>query len=747
MKRLAKKVTKISLAAFLAVLLAVLAYAVINTYNAYTQMVVQQQQQHLLITSRAVSQNLSLYISEQLRDVEILTRTPGFLNEFQRYYENGEKRGLKEHLLSYMISQHRGVSRIYLLDQYGNQIYQYNQYPFLEPFDEAKLRLHSLSAARQTGMGEVFPISEHHYGLTLVNAIMSGNSYAGTVVMVLDMNEIYQQFVAPLDINYAGGIVVKDSTGTVIMHKNQQMLGFNSFRDIGELDTLPQYESLGQMLRKQYDYEEGTALYRAYSNNIEPAQEEIAAFSRMNLGGTSWYISAVLPYSEVTNLVDSNMGRFGLLVTAILAVVAASIIAIYGLQKNRQKLKLETRYLKDINHTLEELNQSREQVRHYQKLQTIGALAGGIVHEFNNLLTPIMGYSEFLKERIGQSSEYYEDIDEIYKAGARAKEIVEQILPFSRRETDSSTHCSVNIDTIIQDALKMMRLILPSSITLDVRLNDMRSNVFGSATQINQVILNLCSNALQSMEKDGGVLTVAADRIVRSELPDGFSPMSNGEYVRISVSDTGCGIEQEVLPHIFDPFFTTKTVGEGTGLGLSVVQNILISHGGYIEAKSAVGEGSSFIVYLPVTDLPSVHKASKDTPVHAGAMSRSLLLIDDDSRVVRYLTRRLGGKGYQVDAFTDPEEALLAFEEKPAWWSLAIVDDTMPKYKGTALVQRMKNENSALPVILITGLVERDAVQMQQEKLIDEIMIKPLDFERLMSAIERMLLMNAENEK
>ena len=723
----------------MAVLLAVLAYAVFNTYDAYAQMVVEQQQQHLLITSRAVSQSLALYISEQLRDVDILTRTPGFLNQFQTYYATGESRGVKEYVLSYMLSQHQGLSRIYLLDRDGKEIFRYNQYPFLEEFDERVLGLEELSARRQSGIGSVFKIGPRHYGMTLANGVMSGNGYVGTVVGIVDLDLLYQQFVAPLDVRDTGYIMVKNEKGTVIMHPNPKMLTFNYFQDIGELETLPQYDSLREMLKKQYEYEEGTSIYRAYSNGILPPEDEITAFSRMNLGGVSWFVSAVVPYSEALQLVNNNLSRLGLLVAAILAVVASSILVIYGLQKNRQKLQIETRYLKDINHTLEELHQSREQVRHYQKLQTIGALAGGIAHEFNNLLTPIMGYSEFLKEQIGPENQYYEDIDEIYKAGARAKEIVEQILPFSRRETDSTSYCPVNLDTVVRDALKMMRMLLPSSIRLEEHLADTGVNVFGSATQLNQILLNLCTNAYQAMEQTGGVLTVRSARVPPAGLPEDFRPAADGDYVQIEVSDTGCGMSPEVLAHIFDPFFTTKEVGEGTGLGLSVVQNILISHGGFISAKSAVGKGSSFFIYLPITDLPPVRAAAGAAFAEERDQQFSLMVVDDETRVTRYLKKRLSHKGYLVDAFSDPGEALLAFHESPGSWDLLVVDYTMPGYKGTELAHRMKTADPTLAVILITGLVEREALQMQQEKLIDEILTKPLDFGELLSAVDRLL--------
>lgn len=730
------KTAKMLIAVLLAGLLSALLFAVYNTYDAYTQMMIAQQQQHLLITARAVSQNLSLYLSEQLRNVEILTQTPGFLTQFHTYYETGDQKGLKEYVLSYMLSQNQGVSRLYLLDQNGDEVFRYNQYPFLESFDESVLHLDQLTEGRQTGLGSAFRISPQHYGLTMVNSITDGSNYLGAVVSVLDMDALYQQYMAPLQGTV--DIIVKNERGTVIMHPESEMLTFNYFRDIQGLDTLPEYESLWDMLQLQYQQEEGVAIYRACSGGILPEREEISAFSRMNLSGTSWYISAVMPYSQVVRMVNENLNRFAFLVTVIFVLIASSILIIYGLQKNRQKLQIETRYLRDMNRTLEELHESREQVRHYQKLQTIGALAGGIVHEFNNLLTPIMGYSEFLKQQLGPENEYYEDIDEIYKAGGRAKEIVDQILPFSRRETDSTQYNVVNLNAVIWDALKMVRMLLPSSVRLVVKPYSGPINIYGSATQIHQVLLNLCTNAYQAMEAAGGTLTVATRRVFQDQLPEQYHPVAEGEFVRLEVSDTGCGIPPEMLSRIFDPFFTTKAAGDGTGLGLSVVQNILISHGGFIEAESTVGRGSRFLVYLPVTSQLPAAAAQEESGGGRTGMG-SVLLVDDEVRVVRYFKRRLVHQGYQVDAFTDPEEALNAFRSNPGQWDLLIVDEAMPKLRGTALLQHMKQQNHSLRVILVTGLVGDSAIRLHAERQIDEILTKPVEFEALAEVVARLL--------
>lgn len=739
-RRVPKQIRHIFIAVVLAAVLGVLTYAVANTYTAYTDMVVEQQQQYLLVTARAVAQNLSLYISEQLRDIEILIRSPGFLTEFENYYETGEDTTMREHIVSYMLSQKRGVKSIYLLDKNGEKLYQYNDYPFLEEFDENLLRLKERAAAHKSGIGSVFRISPKHYGLTLVNDVIHGSESLGTVVVVIDLERVYEEYLAPLNIENTGDIIVKNEKGTVIMHPDSKMLTFNPFREIADLDTLPQYRDYYEMLTRQYSQEEGTAIYRAYSGGIQPPEEKIAAFSRMNVNNTSWYVSAVLPYSTVKGLIDRNVGQFGLLVAAILTVLGVCVISFYAMRKNQQNLELETTYLKDINRTLKELHQSREQVYHYQKLQTIGALAGGIVHEFNNLLTPILGYSEFIRERMGPESEYYDDMSEIYEAGTRAKEIVEQLLPFSRRETDSTAYGPVNLEAVLQDDTKMVSMILPSNIRLEKGYKDIHATVYGSATQLHQVLLNLCSNAVQAMEGKGGTLTVQAEKISADALPANYHPTVASGFVRVRVADTGCGMTPETLAHIFDAFFTTKAAGEGTGLGLSVVQNILISHGGFIEAHSTVGKGSEFLVYLPITTQAAVprRRTAAVTPAHSGTQ-QPILLVDDEERVARYLKRRLTRSGYTVDVFTDAEAALEAFYQTPEHWRLVLVDGTMPKYKGTALIQRMHSENPQLAAILMTGLVERDAVQMQQEGLIDEIFLKPLDYRKLTEKIGELL--------
>jgi len=713
-----------------------LGFAMLDTYHANRQMIIQQQQQHLLLITRAVSQNLELHISQQSRQVSILTQTPGFVDAMEKHYQTEETEKIKEYIFSYLLSDQNGPSRMYLLNNKGEQIFHFNRYPFLEEFDETMLQLDISACESKAGIGVVFPISKHRYGMTLVNSVYGGGRYLGTVVSVLDLEALYSRYVVPLQTENGGYITVKDEQGTTIMHPNTRMLGFNYWQDIRDFDNLKQYDGQRAMLTEQYTREVGVAICNVYANEIVPPEKEVSAFSRMNLWGTSWYISAAMPYYQVMAIEFDSLRKFGLLFSAVLLVVIATTTIIYYLMKNRQKLRLQTQYLQQINATLGELHQSREEARHYQKLTTIGTLVGGIAHEFNNLLTPILGYAEFLKEQLGKENEFYLDIDEIYKAGIRAKEIVEQVLPFSRKESDTTGYRPVNIDTVIRDAVKMISFIIPSNITIKECLDDSNANIYGSATQLHQVLLNLLSNAVHSMEETGGILKVATCRLQTELLPEDYPESAGTEYVEVTVEDTGCGMDEEILRQIFNPFFTTKGVGKGTGLGLPVVQDILTNHSGFIRVESVPDKGSRFSIYLPVSVENVIFRPVTAEVKREPEEKTSLLLVDDEERVVRYLAKRLERKGYHVDAYTDPKLALKALEQTPKRWHVAVVDYMMPEMKGTVLAQRMKIRQPELRILLITGLVESEALRVKQSGVIDNIINKPVDFYELIREIK-----------
>lgn len=709
-------------------------YFMTVTYSVYTTLVLQERQETLLVVSRAVSRNLQSFFTEQIQKMDILTQTPGFQDQFADYYETEDDAVMKEYIFSYLLSHQQGLAAIYVLDRDGNSIFHYDQYPFIGLYDGVDLNLKQYGNAKKNGIGELVGLSGGKYAVTLANNVYGGQGYLGTVVSIMDMEELYRQYVQPLSPEGNGYIMVKDEMGTVIMHPVTRMLRFNYGRDLEEFHTEEKYKGLRDMLELQYEEEEGSAVYMDYTEGIVPPDRLVSSFTRMNVNGVSWYVSANVPYQDALRMETDSLRHFVLLSIAILALFCAGGLVIYGQQRERQKLKMETSYLRDMNRTLEELHQSREQVRHYQKLTTIGMLAGGIVHEFNNLLTPIMGYSEFLMERLGRDNEYYEDIEEIHKAGKRGKEIVEQILPFSRKEMETSVFAPVSIDAVAEDALKAISILKPSDVEIREQLGAAGANVYGSATQIHQVLLNLFSNGCQAMEEKGGILMVETRRINVDGIPAAYRDVADTDYVEVTISDTGCGMEKDTLKQIFDPFFTTK--GKGTGLGLSVVKNIMVNHGGFVLADSIPGKGSRFQLYFPATE-QAVPGAESCQEKRKWSGKGSVLLVDDDSQVVRYLRKRLTMRGYRVEAYTDARSAMEVLGRRNGGWQVMIVDDTMPQYRGIALARKAR-QREGMGIILITGLAGRDTLLMKEEGIIDEIMVKPIRFRELLQMIERL---------
>lgn len=371
-----------------------------------------------------------------------------------------------------------------------------------------------------------------------------------------------------------------------------------------------------------------------------------------------------------------------------------------------------------------------------QKLEAIGTLAGGIAHDFNNILAAVIGYADISREEVPSGTFLAKNIDQILKAGHRAKDLVKQILAFSRQ---SSTEASVFMPAIIiREAVKLLRPSLPATITIEQHIDLKAGPICIDPTQFHQILMNLCTNAFHAMESEGGTLTICLARIFLDEaaLP-ASAPGGAGEYVMLSVADTGVGIPEAIRTRIFDPFFTTKEAGKGTGMGLSILHGIVTDRGGFIVFDSTVGKGTEFRVHLPVTEQEVGRNHDEEETTTGG--SGHILFVDDETMLVDMATNILQTLGYRVTALTSSVEALAAFSENPSQYDLIITDQTMPNMTGLELSRRMLALRPDLPIILCTGygaLLTRDDVCKQG---ISELVLKPLTKKELAHVIKKVL--------
>jgi two-component system, cell cycle sensor histidine kinase and response regulator CckA len=391
---------------------------------------------------------------------------------------------------------------------------------------------------------------------------------------------------------------------------------------------------------------------------------------------------------------------------------------------------------------LEEKLRLELQLLQAQKMEALGTLAGGIAHDFNNVLEGIIGFAEMIKEDAAADSHQHRRIGLVLKGAKRGRDLVRQILMFSRRNRQEQK--PVSLGEIVDEGLRLLRPTLPS--TIEIRLKNLADDdtIYADSGQIHQVLMNLCTNAAHAMRETGGFIEIdisqaAFAAVDLKPLPD----MRPGTYVVLTVRDTGCGMEPEMLDRIFDPFYTTKGKGEGTGLGLSVVHGIIKGHGGYTTVRSEPGKGSTFQIYLPKNETEVSTTFTAGVLVVKGGKER-ILFVDDEDILVDLGNERLKKLGYDVTATTSSIEALDIFKKEHEKFDLVITDYTMPHLTGIELATELLKVRADIPIILCTGHNDDISPEITKAAGIRELLIKPQSRDEIAQTIRRVLDTKAE---
>ena len=396
---------------------------------------------------------------------------------------------------------------------------------------------------------------------------------------------------------------------------------------------------------------------------------------------------------------------------------------------------VECRDITDIMQGKEERDTLRRQLFQAQKMEAIGTLAGGIAHDFNNILSSILGYTELTLQDVEPGSIVEERLKTVYAGGIRARDLVKQILVFARQSDEKVS--PINVSSLAKEVLKLIRSSVPSTIDIKSDINS-DSMVMGNATRIHQILMNLLTNAYQAMEEEGGIMELElCDVRIDSREATPINGMKPGEYIRITVSDTGQGIPPEIMDSIFEPYFTTKKAGSGTGMGLALTHSIIENYGGTIQVQSEPGQGSVFTFFLPIANVPE-----RGIPLQTASLERGaerILFVDDEPAITSVAHDFLGMLGYTVSVTTSSLEALDLFAANPRAFDLVISDVTMPAMTGDKLSHRLLEIRPDIPIILCSGYSSKTLGRSASELGVKALLNKPITNDKMAATIRNVL--------
>lgn len=734
-------------------LILILGGSVFGLYKNYEHDLVAQQQQHMLSVSKSISRSIEMFIDDVIDSVQIISLDKAFTEGITTNPTAEDKRVYTAKLKSYIAAEGSKIYAAYLFSPKGKLIASYGSADSGSTVLKSEVTIATVRKSSYIG-DEYMDPAKRSYILNIYEPIFKNEELIGTLAVSVDLNVIYNRFIAPVQVGGKGYALVKNKEGIIIMHQIKEQVGTDVIKTRKMLYPDLDFKELEELVNQQLTKKEGTYIYYSYwwaeSGTDLKKAKKLNAFSPVLLEDDFWVVALTMSYEEIQDPMNTFLFGILLLTLFISFVVYFFMQALSKASKGKKELEQETQYLKILNESSERLRQQESELYHSQKLKMIGTLAGGISHDINNLLTPIYGYSELMLAQITPEHPFYEDIHEIYTASQKGKDMIEQLLLFSRKDQGMTSIDLIDIGQVTEETIKLFKTMMPNSTEILMEIEPNCGFVKANYTQLHQVIFNLCNNAYQATldnDKNGrpSRIQVSLKTIPVDTLDEvNRSTESSYEFVELSVKDNGCGMDDETLSRLFEPFFTTKERGDGTGLGLFVAKSIIDKYNGQITVESSKGKGSTFKVYFQLVVGSALEEMGTDrtgmvlgeATKLANPLSRlNVLVVDDHEAVVRMLEKGLSYYGFNVTCETDSVKALKTIRQNPDRFDVMVTDYMMPSMTGLSLAKKVKRIRTDLGIILMTGFMDETKIDLVQNNTIDACLLKPVEILNLSEKI------------
>ncbi|SFG53195.1 ATP-binding protein [Oribacterium sp. WCC10] len=644
-----------------------------NSYKTYSDVLIRQEETQLLSIARIVGDNLNNYLEQERDKIDVtFAKENGGISDIH---------SKNKYLIDDSFPLYRGYvllddnAEIVDIIMSGTQGTENRE----KLYEGIKL-VNLLKNYRAEIVGKFFSKEDSEYTLYIKKTIRVENKLY-TAIYALDMSEIYNRIIKPVQINGAGYIYIRDAENVIIMHPYHDEIGTSGFQSVHENTTgkSDAFDDLFRWSNYQKQVAEGYDVIQSYSikRNALVPETMIGAFTKLYIQNEEWTVTAFLPMSVLSGPLTQFISIF-LLITLIiflLAVIGTAVCMNIVRQSN------EIKYLREINDGMEMIQKQSDEIRNYQRIQSLGMMASHIAHEFNNFLTPVMVYVDLLKTDNDISEENHELLNEMSGSLDQAKQLSTDLLSFARQDTGAKL-TNINLREETESALKMVKRLTPHRIKFESEISCKDINLYARKGNIEHILLNLSKNAYDAMEN-------SEKRILRVELK------TEGEEAVLMVSDTGCGIPTETIEQIFEPFYTTKGSRQGTGLGLSVVKNIVTSMGGRLVVRSS-DEGTTFSMYFPVAEDSGENKTSKIASI------KRIAVIYNKNIDIRRIEEIFKGSGVRTEFFDHPAAVISIVEKRKDYFGMIISSYHLPLMNGVETLKIVRRLDPEIRLILTT---------------------------------------------